>query len=322
MSDDRLAPPLLAELLGKLDAALEHVPYAVCGLAALCAWGMTCKRPARVSIICPSHSAEVVKCWAATSLAVMDPRMQDIMGIETSDGVLRKVRIKFVRPRDFEALHVVNLPLPLTMRLVPSRFEILAAPRVLALRSLLNQCALAWVTDKKAMVVKGARESIADDILWILDRIIRDGGLTPGAEPITALTVPKVVDPTFWDVFRPQYKHSEEMFVRAGLVISKWAYTTTRHRPAAVPMPGSVILDGQRSGSDMATAAAARRPTQGSPARQKHDAAPPSAAKTYTLKNPKGLNTQLDPSIAGPLAHVFRRAGYDANGNPLRQRRR
>ncbi|KAI1803607.1 hypothetical protein F4811DRAFT_553685 [Daldinia bambusicola] len=55
----------LAALFGTVAAALEHVPYAICGLAALADHGFAARPVARVSILCAAHAKDVVKAWLA-----------------------------------------------------------------------------------------------------------------------------------------------------------------------------------------------------------------------------------------------------------------
>ncbi|KAI1464292.1 uncharacterized protein F4812DRAFT_442865 [Daldinia caldariorum] len=59
-----------AELAGLFDtvaAALEHVRYAICGLAGLADHGFTGRAVTRVSILCAAHAKDVVKAWLAAS---------------------------------------------------------------------------------------------------------------------------------------------------------------------------------------------------------------------------------------------------------------
>ncbi|KAK3395341.1 hypothetical protein B0T20DRAFT_31854 [Sordaria brevicollis] len=56
-------------LLTQLEKALQHIPYALCGRAALYVWGyrsLSVTPPEKVSIICPDGNEEILLSWAKT----------------------------------------------------------------------------------------------------------------------------------------------------------------------------------------------------------------------------------------------------------------
>ncbi len=111
-SDTPMGTAQLAELFDKL-ATLEHVPYAVCGRAALVDHGLSMRRARQVSILVPAHSKDVVAGWAKSSGWVV---VQDNSGSKNknataggeggagifvgiplaTDGSLRQLRVKYL----------------------------------------------------------------------------------------------------------------------------------------------------------------------------------------------------------------------------------
>ncbi|KAL1878110.1 hypothetical protein VTK73DRAFT_8071 [Phialemonium thermophilum] len=86
----------LFEVLEALDGALSHIPYAVGGSAALAVWGRALPRPVHVTVFCPPYSKENIRFWAAVHGMFVYPDRPDTIGVRTSDGRTRSVRIKFV----------------------------------------------------------------------------------------------------------------------------------------------------------------------------------------------------------------------------------
>ncbi len=193
-------------MLAKLNRALGHIPYAVCGQAAMRAWGYTLgPAPMHVSIVCAEHSKEVVRSWAAVHGSVLDRAKPNIIGLPTADGQIRKVRIKYLHSAAFEALEITR----------PPRIGEFESPNVLGLASMLDQFALAYVFDQRARVDTKVRKAIGRDIFWILNRIMECPSVRLGPQ-----NVPHVLESLFWDVFTAEHPHSPALFARAGLVLS------------------------------------------------------------------------------------------------------
>lgn len=211
---------VLAEVLDALDAALCHTPYAVCGLAAMAVWGFGGRAPSHVSVVCPSHSAAAIRSWAAAAGMVLYPDRPDTIGLTTaSDGVVRRVRIKFLSD-GFEALRAVR---PSGVydgamgRSVPT-----CRARVLALPSLLDLMARGYVRAAEAeaggnWVAACDRRAIAQDMFWVLFRLIDGGFVEEGAMPLAEADVPSVVDGRFWWAFTAAYPGAADTFAQAGL---------------------------------------------------------------------------------------------------------
>ncbi|KAI5865801.1 hypothetical protein GGS23DRAFT_616916 [Durotheca rogersii] len=67
-STEPLDDAQLTELFDAIHATLAHVPYAICGLAALADHGFTERRVRRgISLLCPAHSKNNVRAWLAAS---------------------------------------------------------------------------------------------------------------------------------------------------------------------------------------------------------------------------------------------------------------
>jgi len=248
MSPNAMAPDTLAELFDALDRAFSHIPYAICGRAAMHAWGFDGAPPRRVSVMCPTHSKEVIKSWAAANGAHLDPDRPELVGVETADGEVRKVRIKYLDTADFETLRIAQPRLPLRRSALVGRpgdyanfYEHAAAaarrdtkpyaePRVLALESMLDQAALAYKEDRRAQKSASARRSIGQDALWIVRRLAdlqaastveRAGGGPLVVGKLSGAAVPQVLDPLFWDIFVLEHPEAPALFTRAGLLLPR-----------------------------------------------------------------------------------------------------
>jgi len=212
---------ILAEVLDNLDRALCHTPYAVCGLAAMTVWGFTRRIPSHVSIICPSHSKEAIKCWAGVHGMVLYPDDPSCFGLTTTDGQTRRIRIKFL-DSGFEALGVVVSPSGGYNGARGTAMSTCAS--VLGLASLLNRMAKGYVhsgcadpapLSRTALFTKRA---IAQDIFWVLFRIADGGFVEEGAMPLSEFDIPGVVDDRFWSPFTAAYPGVVQAFALAGYV--------------------------------------------------------------------------------------------------------
>jgi hypothetical protein len=187
--------PMLAEVLAAIGSAFYHVPYAVSGRAAMHAHGFVGRTPTHVSILCPEHSKNVIKSWAAVAGMVLSSDSPDQVKIKTSDGRMWRVRFKYVSSR-FDELETVGLGIT----------------RVLGLASLVDQVAKAWVYTKNP---ETEFPSLKRDMFWLLEKIVekrkRNGGM------LTAGQVPGVLNPLFWDVFTCVHPEAATMFAQAGL---------------------------------------------------------------------------------------------------------
>jgi hypothetical protein len=192
----------LAEVLDTLGRVLNHVPYAVCGLAAMAAYGFTGRAPTHVSIMCPDYSKDVIRSWAAAAgLVLFDEGAPDMFGLRTTDGRLRRVRLKYIDPEGFEVLRTV----------AATASDGGTGARVLVLPALVDHVAKAYIAERDP---RRNLPVLEGDVLWLLRRIAED------ADPrqrLTAEQVPHVANPLFWDIFCCTYPDATELFARAGL---------------------------------------------------------------------------------------------------------
>ncbi|KAI0547118.1 hypothetical protein F4679DRAFT_597906 [Xylaria curta] len=195
----------LAELFNLIHAALEHVPYAICGLAALNDYELTDRQANKVSIICPRTSRKNVMAWAATK--GYEVHVGSI-GIPTSDGLVRRVRVKFVE-RGFEALQHER--------------SSCSNATVLSIASLLDNVAAGWL-DNKRRGDERALGMIADDIFSCLDNI------AARREIVDPRYLPTFLGEAFFTDFTACYGNARPEMTRAGIDVSA---VLAKHRDAA-----------------------------------------------------------------------------------------
>lgn len=215
VSDGEIDDPLLSEIVAALSEGLHHIPYAICGRAALLLHGNTDRLPRHVSFFVPSASKDVLRSWAAsTPNFLLDPYRKDFLAVRTRDGELRRIRIKFLPARDFDRLRIAH---PRVRCADGGEVR----PPVIGLASLLDQVALGYWSNRRAYEAS-VRSMIAGDLFWVLGRVIGDGsGSGVGGERLSWGVCPNVGNPLFWDVFGAAYPEAEGLFRAAGLVVPK-----------------------------------------------------------------------------------------------------
>ncbi|KAI0599816.1 hypothetical protein F4775DRAFT_95678 [Biscogniauxia sp. FL1348] len=224
----------LVELFDTLHLTLEHVPYAICGLGALIDHGFTARKASKISIICPAHSKDNVKAWAA---ARGYPTYGDSVGVPLlRDGSLRRVRIKYLRG-GFERLERVR--------------SAASNATVLGLASQLDNVAAGWVEHNRR---RGERErgsgkgkgkgsgdkdkdkdkddralaTIAADVFWCLARA---SSKNKAAAPLLLdpAYLPTLLGEDFFVPFTGRYVEARPEMARAGIDV---AAVLARHRSA------------------------------------------------------------------------------------------
>ncbi|KAI1740413.1 hypothetical protein F4680DRAFT_465806 [Xylaria scruposa] len=195
----------LAELFNLVHAALEHVPYAICGLAALNDYELTDRQANKVSIICPRTSRKNVMGWAATKGYEVHAGS---VGIPTSDGSVRRVRVKFVE-HGFEALQRVR--------------STCSNATVLSVTSLLDNVAAGWL-DNKRRGDERALAVIANDIFSCLDNI------AARREGVDSIYLPTFLGEVFFTDFTACYDNARPEMARAGIDVGA---VLAKHRDAA-----------------------------------------------------------------------------------------
>ncbi|OHX00014.1 hypothetical protein CSPAE12_01243 [Colletotrichum incanum] len=101
-----MTPVSTYQVLHRIGQTFSHVQYAVCGTAAILAYGNNARLSTHVSIVCPAYAQDVIKSWAAaTSGMLVYPGEPNIIGVADMDGDVWKVKIKpMVSDDSFETL--------------------------------------------------------------------------------------------------------------------------------------------------------------------------------------------------------------------------
>ncbi|KAI1636353.1 hypothetical protein F4809DRAFT_662650 [Biscogniauxia mediterranea] len=216
----------LVELFDTLHLALEHVPYAICGLGALIDHGFTARKASKISIICPAHSKDNVKAWAA---ARGYPTYGDSVGVPLlRDGSLRRVRIKYLRD-GFE-------------RLERARSALAGSATVLGLASQLDNVAAGWVEHNRRRAERvdsrdrdrdrddRALATIAADVFWCL-ALASKKKKKPGHHGLVLdpAYLPTLLGEDFFVPFTGRHVDARPEMARAGIDV---AAVLARHREA------------------------------------------------------------------------------------------
>ncbi|KAF6807919.1 hypothetical protein CSOJ01_07864 [Colletotrichum sojae] len=195
-------PHAVREVLYRIGMIFSHCQYAVCGTAAMTAYGFTARRPAHVSIVCPAYTREVVMSWAAAAGLTTYPDDPDAFGVATAAGDTYKVRVKYLATDDnhrFDRLETV------CMRVGDDD----TLTQVLTLPALVNQIAMVYVDERWAM----DRDVLAGDVAWLLRRICEDG---TGLQRLEGARIPGVREPAFWLAFSTAHPVTAGLFYDAG----------------------------------------------------------------------------------------------------------
>ncbi|KAF4974377.1 hypothetical protein FZEAL_8709 [Fusarium zealandicum] len=197
-TDRAMSPETIREVIELIAVRFSHIPYAVSGLAAMAYYGYDVK-PFKVSIICPEHTHEALKCWARAQGMLAIPRRQDIWGVTTADGLIRQFRVRF--PHDFQDAHMVRAGT--------------SSVAILSLAGLADEIARTYVNELKHADL-GRQGALAKELMWVLQRIIVSGLEEHVLKPERA---PHLVRETFWLPFTLSYPDSVPLFKAAGWTI-------------------------------------------------------------------------------------------------------
>lgn len=191
-----MSPELVNEVIAIVGHSFGHIPYAICGLAAMVQHGFSERLPTKVSIIFPEHTRAVVNCWA---LAQGMPRVQGTnrsFCVPTADGKLRCVRFKFLQ-EGFD-------------NLVTTR-KVLSHARVLALPSLADQIAANYVRQLATISVQMQVVS-AQDMRWVLRQMDHQG------EYFNYRSGANIVRREFWLPFTLSFPDLVDLFAKTDIV--------------------------------------------------------------------------------------------------------
>jgi hypothetical protein len=195
---DRAAVCDVVDGLGK---AFYHIPFAVCGVAAMVYYGYDKFILDRVSILCPSESFDVILCWARSRdmpLLADDPSS---FGYRTAKGRVCAVRVRTQDSEDFASFGIV--------RLGPYKAPILSLPCVV------NLFAKDYVY-KLDNINPGMQGRYARDIIWMLERMAH---FDSPEQRFTPKHTSWVLSRGFWLPFTLSYPEAIDAFSAAGLFI-------------------------------------------------------------------------------------------------------
>ncbi|KEY68433.1 hypothetical protein S7711_01208 [Stachybotrys chartarum IBT 7711] len=201
-ASEPLSPAAVRSVVECIGVLFEGMAYAVCGLAAMTYYGFRGRRPTQVSLLCPSESRRVMQCWAVAKGMRPVPDALDAFWLNTPDGGVRRVRLKFTS--EFRGLSSV--------RVGPSRTSILTLP------SVADMVALGYVHGLQDASLR-RQQAFANDMCWILRLIaeMRDEGAA--THRLRGPLVPHIVQRTFWLPFTLSFPDSVALFARAGLAM-------------------------------------------------------------------------------------------------------
>lgn len=179
-----MSPPILAEVIDTIGRCLYHVPYAVCGLAAMACYGFDEISPRQVTIACPSDSKDVLVRWAAVNRLHTYPSKPDVFGIKTLDGKIRHVRVKALEEEEaFDNLETIEVG--------DSRTRVLTLPSLADQTAQEYTKALEWASGQR-------KDLFANRLLWILQRSAKSSSYE---QKLTPERAPHIVQDLFWVPF-------------------------------------------------------------------------------------------------------------------------
>ncbi|KAK2018606.1 hypothetical protein LZ32DRAFT_653910 [Colletotrichum eremochloae] len=201
-----MTPASTYQVLHRIGQTFSHVQYAVCGAAAMLAYGNNARNCTHVSLLCPAYARDVIKSWAAaTSDMLVYPDEPDIIGVADRDGDIWTVKIEPM-PYDgrSETLSAVD------MRFGSDR----TSTKILTMPALVNRIAAAYVLDVGGPAAEEVcLDDVADDLIWLLSRICEDDR---PEQQLTAQSVPAVRSPAFWIDFTSACPGLPGLFYDAG----------------------------------------------------------------------------------------------------------
>ncbi|GFP60085.1 hypothetical protein TASIC1_0015025400 [Trichoderma asperellum] len=187
------------ECVGRL---FDHIPYAVCGTAALIYYGYRSYFPDHISITCPEESKEAIRCWALAKGMTPLPDNPDGFSVRVASGRTCPVCIKFMK-NGFEALERVRVgPGQASMVTLPSIANTIARSYVSRLHN--------SSTERQALYARY--------LAWILKRMAE----VPPTDPIQRFTPERakdIINRSFWIPFTLSYPETVPLFTAAGLEI-------------------------------------------------------------------------------------------------------
>ncbi|KAI1209609.1 uncharacterized protein F4807DRAFT_467522 [Annulohypoxylon truncatum] len=229
-----LTPHQLSELLDNIHATLAHIPYAICGLAALNDYGYFARRLNAVSLVCPTYAKDNVHGWLRTKGY---DTYDDYFGIPVGErgyggegATVYRVRVKWVNDEGFAKLERVKSSTSDAWVLgLTDQIDYAAMGFMHQLGQVEELKANAKKQEEgptQAQAVARAESRLrmaAQDILWCLDKAARTRHrLDPEA-------LPTLLGEECWTAFTTRFERARTEMARAGIDV---AAVLRRHRDA------------------------------------------------------------------------------------------
>ncbi|KAM4058648.1 hypothetical protein HRG_006398 [Hirsutella rhossiliensis] len=227
----------IVNAVGKL---IPHLPFAVCGHAAMVYYGHPAHRPSHVSIVCPERAAAILVGWARASGLRLSTHFPQAFYVATTarrdDDAETTAGVGCVRVlscRDFDRLGRI--------RRGPSSTPVLTLP---------------CIADRMAgrlYAAPGAGDAAqrAADIVWLLGRIVEDGG---EEQLLTLDKAPVFGHAAFLAPFARQHPEAVALMREAGLKVGLLPGIQTReHAPPAAREPETSSLPTPRDRAEQHT---------------------------------------------------------------------
>ncbi|KAI1414997.1 hypothetical protein F5Y13DRAFT_197007 [Hypoxylon sp. FL1857] len=208
-----LNAPQLKELFETIQTTLAHVPYVICGLAALVDHGFTERRVRSVSLLCPAYAKDNVRAWLA---ARGYQTYADSVGISIAGGSITcRVRIKYT-DEGFEGLERVRSSVSMAWILgLASQVDHAAAGYVDNWRRLQKlKVEEGTETSEAQGKIEQAMRAIARDIFWCLDKAVRT------RHRLDPRLMPTLLGEEFWTQFTERHDNARTEMARAGIDVA------------------------------------------------------------------------------------------------------
>ncbi|KAI0881579.1 uncharacterized protein GGS22DRAFT_196495 [Annulohypoxylon maeteangense] len=236
-----LTPRQFAELLDNIHATLAHVPYAICGLAALNDYGYTTRRLNSVSLLCPAYAKDNVRGWLKTKGY---ETYGDFFGIPIGDrgyggegATIYGVRVKWVNDEGFAWLEKVKSNVSNAWVLgLEAQIDYCAMGFVEQFRKLEAMTANGESVDKGSQAVARGESRLrmaAQDIFWCLDKAARTRHV------LNHKYLPTLLNEEFWVPFTDRFDDARTEMARAGIDV---AAVLAKHRDRKAVRDHEAIL--------------------------------------------------------------------------------
>jgi hypothetical protein len=232
----------LGEIFDKIEETLSSpgIPYAICGLAAILAYGSTGRNAYSVSVLVPGDVKDVVLPWALTGGNAVSRISPNGFVLRMNDGIQRNVKVRWIDRAAFEKMGIAKSTMGRR------------GAQMLTLASCIEQVANAFVEALKrgkASADKDHVETIVQDIRGMLRTA------AGRRELLDAAHLELFLSAQFWGAFRTYTgKGAKKIFKlcrKARLPVSEALDTASRQseirqhnallgRYGAEPMPAVV----------------------------------------------------------------------------------